>query len=254
MRRQRRTLQRSAVAAALAFLLGSVGPVEETAWAAAPQYTTQFDLDECTFSSTGRNAHFSIRPGDKLVLEGEDDGELVRVQITVLNQTKKITFADAEGESLTVYARVVEEREWKNGALVEVSRNFHARCEQTDDVFYFGEEVDIYEDGVIVSHDGAWLAGTNGALPGLIMPGRFLLGSRYFQEIATDVALDRAEHVKMGLTVQTPAGTFEDCVEVLETTPLEPGATSVKRYCPEIGLVMDGAAKLVDFDIAGADD
>ena len=86
------------------------------------------------------------------------------------------------------------------------------------------------------------------------MPGRFLLGSRYFQEIAPGVALDRAEHVKMGLTVKTPAGTFEDCVEVLETTPLEPGATSVKRYCAEIGLVVDGVAKLVDFHIAGADD
>jgi len=253
MRRQRRTLQRSAVAAALAFLLGSVGPVEETTWA-APQYTTQFELDECTLSSDGRNAHFSIRPGDKLVLEGKDDGELVRVQIRVLNQTKKITFANAEGESQTVYARVVEEREWKDGELVEVSRNFYARCEQTDDIFYFGEDVDIYENGVIVSHDGAWLAGKNGALPGLIMPGRFLLGSRYFQEIAPGVAQDRAEHVRMGLTVKTPAGTFEDCVEVLETTPLEPGATSVKRYCAEIGLVMDGVAKLIDYEIAGADD
>jgi hypothetical protein len=57
----------------------------------------------------------------------------------------------------------------------------------------------------------------------------------------------------MGLTVRTPAGTFEDCVEVLETSPLEPGATSVKRYCPEIGLVVDNAARLVDYDIADAD-
>ena len=138
----------------------------------------------------------------------DDDGELVRLKITVLNQTKKITFKTKEGESLTVYARVVEERESKGGKLVEVSRNFYARCTQTNDVFYFGEDVDIYdEDGVmIVSHDGAWLAGKNGALPGVIMPGRFLLGSRYFQELAPGVALDRAEHVKMGFTVHA-AGT-----------------------------------------------
>jgi hypothetical protein len=252
MRRQRRISQWGVVAATLAFLLGG-GLLAKPAWAAS-QYTTEFELDECTFSANGRNAHFSIRPGDKLVLEGLDDGEVVRVQIKVLNQTKKITFVDAEGESLTVWARVVEEREWKDGELVEVSRNYYARCVQTDDIFYFGEDVDIYEDGVVVSHDGAWLAGKNGALPGLIMPGRFLLGSRYFQEIAPGVAQDRAEHVKMGLTVETPAGTFDDCVEVLETTPLEPGATSVKRYCAEIGLVMDGVAELVDYNIAGADD
>jgi hypothetical protein len=253
MGRQRRISQSRTVGLALAFLLGSACLAPGTA-GAAPQYTRTFELDECTFSSNGRNAYFSITPGDKLVLQGIDDGEVLRVQIKVLNQTKKITFVDGEGESLTVYARVVEEREWKNGKLAEVSRNFYARCAETDDIFYFGEEVDIYEDGVIVSHDGAWLAGKNGALPGLIMPGRFLLGSRYFQEIAPNVALDRAEHVKMGLTVQTPAGTFDDCVEVLETTPLEPGATSVKRYCAEIGLVVDSAVRLVEYDIAGADE
>jgi hypothetical protein len=249
MRRQRRISQSSAVVVTLAVLLGSAGLLGTPAWAAV-QYTSQFALDECTFSSTGRNLHFSIRPGDRLVLEGTEDGDVVRLQITVLNQARRITFVTEEGESLTVYARVVEEREWKNGELVEVSRNFFARCVQTSDVFYFGEDVDIYEDGVIVSHEGAWLAGQNGARPGLIMPGTFLLGSRYFQERA-QVAMDRAEHVKMRLTVKTPAGTFKDCVEVLETTPLEPGAQGTKRYCPEIGLVVDSTLKLVDFDVAG---
>jgi hypothetical protein len=251
MRQQRRTSRWTAVAVTLTVLLGGAGASGGIAWA-APEYTDRFALDECTFSSNGRNVHFSIRPGDTLVLEGMEDGELVRVQIKVLNQTKRITFVD-EDERLTVYARVVEEREWKDGALVEVSRNFYALCEQTGDIVYFGEDVDIYEDGVVVSHDGAWLAGRNGARPGLIMPGRFLLGARYFQEVAPDVAQDRAEHVQMGLTVETPAGTFTDCVEILETTPLEPGAKSVKRYCPEIGLVADGVAKLIDYQIADAD-
>jgi len=54
-----------------------------------------------------------------------------------------------------------------------------------------------------------------------------------------------------GLTLKTHAGTFKDSVEVKETTPREPGAVSIKRYCPEIGLVVDGGVKLVD--VAGAD-
>jgi hypothetical protein len=257
MTRQRRISQSIAVMLALALMLGSVGPLAATA-GAVPQFTTQFALDDCTWSSTGRNQYFTIRPGDWFVLEGEDDGELVRVQIKVLNQTKRITFKDDEGESLTVYARVVEEREWKDGQLVEVSRNYYARCVQTVDIHYFGEDVDIYEDGVIVSHDGAWLAGTDTgkgkARPGLIMPGTFLLGSRYFQELAAGVALDRAEHVRMGFKVTTPAGTFEECVEVKETTPLEPGAVSTKVYCAELGLVVDNVVKLVDFSVAGFDD
>ena len=86
------------------------------------------------------------------------------------------------------------------------------------------------------------------------MPGTFLLGSRYFQELAPGVALDRAEHVRMGLTVTTPAGTFQECVEVKETTPLEPGAVSTKVYCAELGLVVDNVVRLVEFHIAGFDD
>jgi hypothetical protein len=56
----------------------------------------------------------------------------------------------------------------------------------------------------------------------------------------------------MGLTVQAPAGTFEECVEIEETSPLDAGASSVKIYCPEVGLVDDNGARLVEADDAEA--
>jgi len=49
--------------------------------------------------------------------------------------------------------------------------------------------------------------------------------------------------------VTTPAGTFHDCVEVTETSPLEPGHESLKRYCPGIGLVQDNDAMLEELDL-----
>jgi hypothetical protein len=105
------------------------------------------------------------------------------------------------------------------------------------DVFYFGEDVDIFEPDGTVSHEGAWRAGEPDedslAEPGIIMPGTFLLGSRYSQEVADGIALDRAEHVEIGLETTTEAGTFDQCVRVEETTPLEPGKHE-KIYCPEI--------------------
>jgi hypothetical protein len=254
MERQRRTWRWSATVLAPVAWLVCVGLAGGGAWAADQRFTTQFALERCTFEATGRNAHFSIQPGYRLFLAGNDDGEEVELLITVLEETRRIRFVTERGVALTVRARVVEEREWKDGALVEVSRNFFARCKETSDVYYFGEDVDIYEDGVVVSHDGAWLAGKDGALPGLIMPGTFLLGSRYFQERAPGVAEDRAEHVAMGLAVKTPAGTFRNCVKVVETTPLEPGAQSIKQYCPGIGLVADGAVLLVGVDFADDDE
>jgi hypothetical protein len=145
-----------------------------------------------------------------------------------------------------IATRVVEERETADGELVEISRNFFASCLPNRDVFYFGEDVDIYEDGEIVSHEGAWRAGRNGAEPGIIMPeSAFILGQRYFQELAPGVALDRAEHIANDLEIDVPAGSFEDCVHVVETSPLEAGAESNKTYCPRVGMVRDGELELV---------
>ncbi|MBI2212810.1 MAG: hypothetical protein HYU52_04115 [Acidobacteria bacterium] len=211
-----------------------------------PAFTTDFQIERCTFSSRGDNPFF-VLDGGRLVLEGDDDGDIERVEITVTNDLERIELPGAG----TLFARVVEEREWVNGTLIEVSRNFFATCEETNDVFYFGEEVDIYHDDGTVTHDGAWRAGepdANGvAEPGIIMPGRFLLGARYFQEIAEGTAMDRAENAEMGLDVTTPAGEFHDCVKVVETTPLEPKAVSVKLYCPGIGLVYDDGVELVEY-------
>ena len=127
-----------------------------------------------------------------------------RFQITVLDDTKTISgVLDETGKVTSITTRVVEEREWKDGEIIEVSRNFFAICPSTKDVFYFGEEVDDYKDGEVFSHSGAWLAGKNGAA-GLIMSGDPAVGMRYYQEIAPDVALDRAEIVSLDETLETP--------------------------------------------------
>jgi hypothetical protein len=201
-------------------------------------FTEDFMLEECTFSHTGVNPFFNLVPGFQLVLEGEDEKEEVRVEITVLDETEMV-----DG----VETRVVEEVETKDGELAEISRNFFVICEETKSVLYFGEDVDIYEDGVIVSNDGAWRAGEDGAEPGIIMPGTILLGSRYFQEIAPGIAMDRAEHVRMNVTVETPKDIFAGCIEVKETTPIEPNAKDIKIYAPGIGLVVDGPIELTDY-------
>jgi hypothetical protein len=216
-----------------------------------PEFTSDFRLEDCRFKTTGENPYFILEPGYQLVFEGEEDGETLRLEITVLNQTETIDVPDI-GE---VKTRVVEEVETVDGELIEVSRNFFAICDPTNDVYYFGEDVDIFEDGT-VTHEGAWRAGEPTetgeiAQPGLIMPGTFLLGSRYFQEIAPGIALDRAEHVEMGLEVTVPAGTFTDCVLVLETTPLEPGSETEKTYCPGVGLVIDDVVELVEYGFVG---
>ena len=188
-----------------------------------------FGISNCNLLTTGRNQYFILEPGHQLVLEGEDE----KLQITVLHETKTV-----DG----IITRVVEEKEWKDGELYEISRNYFAMCEQTKDVFYFGEDVDFYKDGKVVRHEGAWLAGTNGNRAGLIMPGTPKVGMKYYQEIAPDVAMDRAEIVSLDEMCKTPAGTFSNCMKVKESNPLEFWSSlrpEYKMHVPGIGLVQD---------------
>ena len=69
---------------------------------------------------------------------------------------------------------------------------------------------------------------------GLIMPGTILLGSRYYQEIAPEVALDKAEIVSMNQTVSIPAGSFRDVIKMIETNDLEPGVEEENLHAPGI--------------------
>jgi hypothetical protein len=156
--------------------------------------------------------------------------------MTVLDETKIV-----DG----VETRVVEEKETEGGNLVEVSRNYFAICSPTNDAIYFGENVDMYEKGNIVSHEGAWLAGQNGSKAGMIMPGKIEVGLKYYQEIAPGVAEDRAEIVSVNDTLDTPAGTFSNVLKTEETNPLRPGEKEFKFYAPRIGLIQDEALRLV---------
>ena len=199
-----------------------------------PGWTDQFAVERQGLRSTGHNPFFLLELGYQLVLEDGRD----RLTITVLAQTLVV-----DG----VETRVVEERETSGDALVEVSRNYFAISARTNAVFYFGEEVDIYQNGVITSHEGAWLAGADGARFGLMMPGLPLVGSRFYQEVAPGVAMDRARIVSISDSLSTPAGAFSGVLRIEETTPLEPGVREFKYYAPGVGLLQDGSLKLVRY-------
>jgi hypothetical protein len=193
-----------------------------------------FGVNEKTLATEGTNPYFVLKPGFKATFEGRD-GKLV---ITVLDETLNVG---------GIKTRVVEEREWNGKVLVEVSRNYFAIDLGTGDVYYFGEDVDVYDKGKIVGHEGSWRHGTKGATFGLMMPGKPVLGMKFFQEQAKGIAMDRAEIVSVDATLKTAAGTFDRCIKTLETTPLEKLAREYKVYAPGVGLVQDGDMTLVSW-------
>ena len=214
---------------------GVTGKVAGGAGKQDAPFTEVFMEDAADLGPTGTNPYFVLEPGYQLTLEGKDEGEDAVLVITVLEETKKV-----DG----VETRVVEERETVGGKLIEVSRNWFAISRKTNNVYYFGEDVDMYKDGKVTGHGGSWESGKDGAKWGLQMPGVPLLGSRYYQEVAPKVAMDRAEIVSLSVTLETPAGKFEKCLKCEETTPLEPGNRESKIYARGIGLIQDGPLKL----------
>jgi hypothetical protein len=181
----------------------------------------------CIITSVHTIMHFTICYSEQLQLV-----------ITVMNETKIVNGTET---------RVVEEKETEDGELVEISRNYFAACRPSNDIYYFGEDVDNYENGEITNHEGSWLAGIDNAKAGLIMSGKPELGYKHYQEIAPGIAEDRAEIISLNETLKTPAGEFANVLKTEETNPLKPEERELKYYAPGIGLIQDETLQLINY-------
>lgn len=199
---------------------------------AASGWRDQFAINRSNLFPTGTNPYITMQPGRVLKLTHGND----TLTVTILDQTQQV-------DGITT--GILEERETNNGALVEVSRNFLATDRDTGDVYYFGEDVDNYKNGKVVSHESAWRAGVAGARFGLMIPAKPVVGQKFYQEIAPKVAMDRAEIVSTDVTVKTPAGVFAHCAHLRETTPLEPDVSD-KYYAPGVGIIKDDEFELAE--------
>ena len=224
-----------------------VGAVTACADGGVPTFVRaiDFDLSHCAFGQPftleTQNEWFPLDVGRQWVLDGKEGSTLIRVTITVLDQTETVG---------GVTTRVVEEEELANGMIVEVSRNYYAEAGDGT-VCYFGEDVDIYENGEVVSHEGAWRADETGHFPGVFMPAEPEVGMRFLMEGAPGIAEDQARVVQSN-AVRTEAGFFEETIRIRESNPLD-RSVGYKVFARGVGLVVDGPASLVSYSgAAGA--
>jgi hypothetical protein len=221
----------------------------------------QLPLSHCapaqnTFTLNIDNAYLPLPVGAVWVYTGKEQGENIGLQITVLPETERFRF----GGGLNVTTRVVEELEWTDTdadgeidageQLIEVSRNYFAQAQTgpaPGTVCYFGEDVDIYEAGEIVSHEGAWRAdgrrGLPGIAPGIFMPASPQPGMSFQQEVAPGVAEDQATIARTG-TATLPDGTVVNTITVRDFNPLD-NSRGTKVYAQDVGLIEDGPLRLL---------
>jgi hypothetical protein len=223
----------------LALILAAGCDVSETVQPGTPQVSLatvkRLGIGRCApgpgFTVESTNPWFPMDVGRQLILEGEEEGETLTNQVTVLNLTRTI-----EG----VVTRVIEEREFVNGVLSEVTWNYHVQAPDGS-ICYYGEDVDVYTETGI-THDGAWCPGGNNH-SGIFLPVDPVPGMEYQNEIAPGIALDEARIVGSGPTT-VPFGRFEETLRIRESDPLT-GSRDYKVYARGVGIIVDGGLELV---------
>lgn len=193
----------------------------------AAEYNPQ--INPADFTTNITNQYFALPVGKKLTYETTEQGKVTeRVEIEILPETVTI-----EGVETVVYL----DKEYKSGQLVEETRDYLAQ-HKNGDVWYFGEDVDNYWNGMLVNHSGSFLHGKDGAKAGIWMKAEQRVGDSYRQEYYVGHAEDIRDTVATGETVTTKSGTYTDCVKVYDWTPLEKNAREHKYHCPEVGALV----------------
>ena len=180
-------------------------------------------IDPANFSSVIDNTYFKMPAGKVMAYEGQTPDGFENSEISISGETREI---------MGVKTLIIDDHVTMDGVIHEHTRDFVAQ-DKDGNVWYFGEEVDNYAKGKLKDHHGSWMAGVKGALPGIWMKSKNTVGDSYRQDYLKGEAEDMAKIVDLDATVTVKAGSFQHCLKVFESTPLEPDAKEHKYYCPE---------------------
>lgn len=189
---------------------------------------TSYDpsIAPANFANPVSNPFFPLVPGTKFVYAGGGETDTV----TVTDDSKLI---------LGIKAKVVHDVVTEDGVVTEDTLDYYAE-DNDGNVWYLGEDTKEYEAGRLVGTEGSWLAGVDGAKPGVIMYADPPLGGGlYRQEYLACEAEDMAEVVSESELVKVPYGRFDGALKTHEVTPLEPDADEAKYYVENVGLVLE---------------
>ena len=218
----------------VATLLASfAGPIHVAQATQAP-FPCDSTIKSSDFVATIDNPYFPLRPGTTLTYQGTQDGVPARDVFRVTTNTKTI---------LGVRTTEVSDRLTVADALAEDTLDWFAQ-DTVGNVWYFGEDTkELDRNGNVISTQGSWQAGKNGAKPGIVMLASPQVGDTYQQGCAPGVAEDTARVVSLTKTVKVPCGSFTNVLQTEETTPLDPTDVGQKYYAQGFGVILDLAKK-----------
>lgn len=180
------------------------------------------------------NEWFPLRPGTQLVYRGRDDSGPFRDVFITTYRTTEIDH---------VVCREVFDRVFQRGRVRERTSDWYAQTKRGV-VWYFGERTALLSPrGRVVSREGSWRSGRNGAEAGVFMPAHPHVGQVFRQEDYPGHAEDRFRVLSLHARVSTPALASHHALLTRETTPLEPGVVDHKKYVRDIGTVTEATVR-----------
>jgi hypothetical protein len=191
-------------------------------------------IDPASFSPNVTNTFFPLRPGRTLVYTGTKDGERALDLVATTSRTRVIA---------GVRTRVVEDRLYLDNVLAERTSDYYTQ-DRCGNVWYFGEDTaELDRHGHVVSTEGTWHAGVDGAQPGVFMQAHPQLGRRFRQEWSEGQAEDVFKVVSRSSRIRVPYGSFRHALRTEETNALEPDVLDNKYYVRGIGEVAELSVK-----------
>jgi hypothetical protein len=207
----------------------SCGTTEEAPPQPLPQGSEAVELDPADFVAGIDNPYWPMAPGSRWVYrETDGEGNRQRVVVTVTDRSKTILGIDA-----TVVHDVVSEK----GEVIEDTFDWYAE-DRWGNIWYMGEDTKEFEDGKVVSTEGSWEAGVDGAEAGIFVPGRPEVGMAYRQEYYAGEAEDEGKILSLDEQADVPFGSFDSVLMTEDTTPLEPDVLEHKYYAQGVGPVL----------------
>lgn len=192
------------------------------------------DLFAPTFTNptAATNPLFPVGELERAVLLGRADGEPFRAETTRLPGTRTIIL---NGEPVaTIVSQYVA---WLDGRIEEVALDWYGQ-DEAGNVWYFGEDVFNYEDGVVVDTEGTWLAGEDGPVA-MIMPADPQIGNVWRPENACPIVFEEVTALDTGVTVMGPSGPVPGALIVSELHM--DGTYEDKTFAPGYGEFSTGS-------------
>ena len=138
---------------------------------------------------------------------------------------------------------MVEDRLYLNNVLAERTSDYYAQ-DRCGNVWYFGEDTaELDRHGQVISTEGTWHAGVDGAQPGVFMQAHPQVGRRFRQEWSQGQAEDTFKLIDRSTAVTVPYGSFRHSLRTEETNALEPNVVDNKYYVKGIGEVAELSVK-----------